>query len=123
MAARARGLVELPTTVGVKPHAVWVGARADKGGTLYLRWRRGDNWGWKSLRVRLDACPPGLVERLGAIAPRARFAAGELVIPAPPASRAAALELVRASGAEIRGLTAEEGGLDALYRELAGASA
>lgn len=49
--------MELPTTVGVKPHAVWVGARADKGGTLYLRWRRGDNWGWKSLRVRLDELP------------------------------------------------------------------
>lgn len=57
MAARARAGVSLPTTVGVKPHAVWVGARADKGGTLYLRWRRGDNWGWKSLRVRLDALP------------------------------------------------------------------
>jgi Cu-processing system ATP-binding protein len=75
------------------------------------------------LRVRLDACPPGLLDRLAPIAPRARFVAGELVIPAPPASRAAALELVRASGVEIRGLTAEEGGLDSLYRELAGASA
>jgi Cu-processing system ATP-binding protein len=75
------------------------------------------------LRVRLDACPPGLVERLAALAPRTRFVAGELVIPAPPASRAAALELVRAAGVEIRGLTADEGGLDSLYRELAGASA
>jgi Cu-processing system ATP-binding protein len=75
------------------------------------------------LRVRLDACPPGLVARLGAIAPRARWTAGELVIPAPPASRAAALELVRAAGVEIRGLTADEGGLESLYRELGEASA
>jgi Cu-processing system ATP-binding protein len=72
------------------------------------------------LRVRLDACPPALLDRLGAIAPRTRLVAGELVIPAPPAARAAALELVRDAGVEIRGLTADEGGLDSLYRELAG---
>jgi Cu-processing system ATP-binding protein len=70
------------------------------------------------VRVRLDGCPPGLVERLGTLAPRTRWTGQEVVIPAPPKLRAAALELVRASGAEIRGLTAEEGGLDALYREL-----
>lgn len=69
------------------------------------------------VRVRLDACPPGLVGRLAAIAPGARWTGEEIVVPAPPALRAAALEIVRASGAEIRGLTAEEGGLEALYRE------
>jgi Cu-processing system ATP-binding protein len=71
------------------------------------------------VRVRLDACPPGLLERLAALAPGARWTGEEVVIPAPPAGRAAALDLVRAAGAEIRGLTAEEGGLDSLYRELA----
>lgn len=70
------------------------------------------------VRVRLDACPPGLVERLAAIAPGTRWTGEEVVVPAPPALRAAALDIVRASGAEIRGLTAEEGALDALYREL-----
>jgi Cu-processing system ATP-binding protein len=71
------------------------------------------------VRVRLGTCPPGLVERLAALAPGTRWTGEEVVVPAPPALRAAALEVVRASGAEIRGLTAEEGGLDALYRELA----
>jgi Cu-processing system ATP-binding protein len=70
------------------------------------------------LRVRLDACPAGLVERLATIAPDARWTGEELVVPAPPALRAAAIELVRATGAGIRGLTAQEGGLDALYHEL-----
>ena len=42
----------------------------------------------------------------------------ELIVPGAPALRAAALDAVRAAGAEIRGLTAEEGRLDALYREL-----
>jgi Cu-processing system ATP-binding protein len=70
------------------------------------------------VRVRLDACPPGLVERLAALAPGARWNGEEVVVPAPPALRAAALDVVRASGAEIRGLTAEEGALEALYREL-----
>ncbi len=70
------------------------------------------------LRVRLDACPPGLVERLAAIAPDARWTGEELVVPAPPALRAAAIELVRTSGVGIRGLAAQEGGLDALYRDL-----
>ena len=70
------------------------------------------------VRVRLSSCPPGLVERLTALAPGTRWTGEEVVVPAPPALRAAALEVVRASGAEIRGLTAEEGSLDALYREL-----
>lgn len=70
------------------------------------------------VRVRLETCPPGLVGRLAAIAPGTRWTGEEIVVPAPPALRAAALELVRASGAEIRGLTAEEGALEGLYREL-----
>ncbi len=70
------------------------------------------------VRVRLDACPPGLLDRLAALSPGVRWTGEEVVVPAPPALRAAALEIVRASGAEIRGLTAEEGALEALYREL-----
>ncbi len=38
-------------TFGFAPHKVWVGERADKGGTLYLRWWDGTrgNWKWRSL--------------------------------------------------------------------------
>jgi Cu-processing system ATP-binding protein len=44
----------------------------------------------------------------------------ELVVPGPAALRPAVLDLVRAAGAEIRGLSAEEGRLDGLYAELVG---
>lgn len=42
----------------------------------------------------------------------------ELIVPGPAALRPAILDLVRESGAEIRGLTAEEERLDTFYREL-----
>jgi Cu-processing system ATP-binding protein len=70
------------------------------------------------MRVRVDACPPGLVARLAALAPGSRWTGEELVVPGAPGLRAAAIDAVRAAGAEIRGLTAEEGRLEALYREL-----
>jgi Cu-processing system ATP-binding protein len=70
------------------------------------------------MRVRLDACAPGLAERVAALAPGSRWTGEELVVPGGPALRAAAVEAVRAAGVEIRGLTADEGRLDALYREL-----
>jgi Cu-processing system ATP-binding protein len=53
-------------------------------------------------------------------APGTRWAQSQLVVPGPAASRAAALESVRAHGVEIRGLTSEDGRLDVLYRDLAG---
>ena len=70
------------------------------------------------MRVRLGACPPGLPARLEAVAPGTRWTGEELVVPGPPSIRAAAVEMARAAGAEIRGLTAEEGRLESLYREL-----
>jgi Cu-processing system ATP-binding protein len=72
------------------------------------------------LRIRLAAAPPALLARVAAVAPGAQLAGEELVVPGPPRVRAAAVEAVRAAGVEIRGLTAEEGRLDLLYRELAG---
>ncbi len=42
----------------------------------------------------------------------------ELVVPGPAALRPRVLDAVRALGVEVRGLTAEEGRLDVLYREL-----
>jgi Cu-processing system ATP-binding protein len=50
---------------------------------------------------------------------RVRLAGGEEVaVPGSAADRAAALEALRSAGAEITGLTAEEGRIDALYAEL-----
>ena len=75
------------------------------------------------MRLRLDTCPPPVLARVQAAAPGARWSGEELVVPGPPAVRAAAVEAVRGAGVEIRGLTAEEGRLDALYRELVEARA
>jgi Cu-processing system ATP-binding protein len=70
------------------------------------------------MRVRLDACPPALLLRVQEAAPGTRWALMELVIPGPARARAAALEVVRGAGVEIRGLLSEDGRLDALFREL-----
>jgi Cu-processing system ATP-binding protein len=74
-------------------------------------------------RVRIDACPPGLEARLAALAPGARWTGEEMIIPGTPELRVAAIDAVRAAGAELRGLTAEEGRLESLYRELVEGSA
>jgi Cu-processing system ATP-binding protein len=72
------------------------------------------------MRLRLDGRPSGLLEKVRVIAPEATWAAGELIVPGGAALRPAVLDAVRNAGAEIRGLTAEEGRLDALYQELVG---
>jgi Cu-processing system ATP-binding protein len=73
------------------------------------------------MRLRLDRRIPGLLEQVRAVAPTAVWAGEELIVPGPARERPRVLDVVRASGAEIRGLAAEEGKLDALYRELVGA--
>jgi Cu-processing system ATP-binding protein len=70
------------------------------------------------MRLRFARRAPGLLEKVRGLAPEAAWAAEELVVPGPAATRPAVLDLVRAEGYEIRGLTAEEGRLDQLYREL-----
>jgi Cu-processing system ATP-binding protein len=70
------------------------------------------------MRLRLDRRVPGLVERLREISPGALWAADELIVLGRAADRPRVLDLVRASGVEIRGLTAEDGRLDLFYREL-----
>jgi Cu-processing system ATP-binding protein len=72
------------------------------------------------MRVRLAAQPASLLADLGHLAPGSRFDLDELVIPGPPQIRPAALDLIRRAQVEICALTAEEGRLDALYRELVG---
>ena len=76
-----------------------------------------------SLRLRLDRSIPGLLERVRRVSARATWAGDELIVPGPAADRPRILDLVREAGAEIRGLAAEEGRLDTLYRELVRGSA
>ena len=70
------------------------------------------------MRLRLPERPMGLLEKVRVLAPQAVWAADELIVPGPATRRPAVLDVVRAAGAEIQGLTAEEGRLDAFYREL-----
>jgi Cu-processing system ATP-binding protein len=70
------------------------------------------------MRLRLDSRVSGLLETLRPISPAASWAGNELIVPGPAADRPRVLDAVRAAGAEIRGLAAEEGRLDVLYREL-----
>jgi Cu-processing system ATP-binding protein len=70
------------------------------------------------MRLRLGAPPDALLERIRLIAPQASWLEDELTVPGPAASRPKVIDLVRSAGLEIRGLTAEEGRLDAFYQEL-----
>jgi Cu-processing system ATP-binding protein len=72
------------------------------------------------MRVRLSSCPEALVLRVREIAPQAMWVAAQadLIVPGPATSRPAVLDVIRACGGDIRGLTAEEGRLDNFYREL-----
>lgn len=71
-----------------------------------------------ALRLRLGREPEGLLEALRARLPAARREGDELVFPGAAAERPAVLDEVRRRGAEIAGLTTEEGRLDVLFREL-----
>jgi Cu-processing system ATP-binding protein len=73
-----------------------------------------------TMRVRAASVPAGVPEQVRAVAPGAHVEAGEIVIPGPPSLRPAALDACRLAGVEIRGLTTEEGRIDAFYRELIG---
>ena len=70
------------------------------------------------MRLRLAANPAGLLVAVRSVAPAATWAGEELVVPGPAALRPRVLDAVRGLGVEVRGLTAEDGRLDALYREL-----
>jgi Cu-processing system ATP-binding protein len=70
------------------------------------------------MRLRLAGRPEGLLPAVKAVAPAALWAGEELVVPGPAAIRPRVLDVVRGLGVEVRGLTAEEGRLDVLYREL-----
>jgi Cu-processing system ATP-binding protein len=70
------------------------------------------------LRLRLGARDEAVLRAVRALAPAALWAADELIVPGPASLRPPVIDAVRAARAEIRGLTAEEGRLDDVYREL-----
>jgi Cu-processing system ATP-binding protein len=70
------------------------------------------------MRLRLAERPGALLDSVRELAPRATWSGEELIVPGPAALRPRVLDRVRERGVEIRGLTAEEGRLDVLYREL-----
>ena len=70
------------------------------------------------MRLRVTAGDERLLATVRALAPSATWAGEELVVPGPAALRPRVIDAVRGLGVEIRGLTAEEGRLDVLYREL-----
>lgn len=70
------------------------------------------------MRLRLTACPDVLLGHVRQLAPGASWWDGELVVPGPATTRARVLALLGAHGVDVLSLTAEEGRLDAFYREL-----
>lgn len=74
------------------------------------------------LRLRLDRRPEGLLDALRPLAPRASWSGNDLLLPGPASLRPALVDAVRAAGATITSLTADEGRLDTLYAELVGGS-
>jgi Cu-processing system ATP-binding protein len=82
------------------------------------------------MRLRLASRPDALLAAVRALSPAATWAGEprewpsardeELIVPGPAALRPRVLDAVRGLGVEVRGLTAEEGRLDVLYRELVG---
>jgi Cu-processing system ATP-binding protein len=72
------------------------------------------------LRLRLRNAPESIVAAVARFAPDSTLVGDELLAPGAANVRPAIIDCVRASGAEIVGLTAEEGRLDAFYRDLVG---
>ena len=70
------------------------------------------------MRVRIPVRPAGLLDTLRSVSPDASWIGEELVVPGPARKRPAVLDALRAAAAEIAGLTAQEGRLEELYREL-----
>jgi len=70
------------------------------------------------MRVRPDRAPSQVIAAVREAAPSAVVRMDEIWVPGSGAARAAALEAIRASGAAIIGLTADEGRLEVLYAEL-----
>jgi Cu-processing system ATP-binding protein len=73
------------------------------------------------MRLRFGAPVAALLDAVRAVAPGATWSGVELVVPGVAADRPRVLDAVRAAGATIHGLTAEDGRLEDLYLELVNA--
>lgn len=70
------------------------------------------------MRLRVTDAPPHLLDLVRPIAPGARWAGEELVVPGAATIRAAIIARVQQTGGVVEAVTAEEGRLDVFYREL-----
>lgn len=70
------------------------------------------------MRVRVERPVDGLLAKVRELAPRALFVQDEFIVPGSARSRPDVLDVIRAGGAVITGLSAEEGRLDRFYQEL-----
>jgi Cu-processing system ATP-binding protein len=70
------------------------------------------------MRVRVSGLGDRVCDEVSAIAPGTIRAGDELVVPGSAARRPTVLDAIRAAGGEVKAITAEEGRLDALYRDL-----
>ncbi len=70
------------------------------------------------MRVRVQGRPARLLDVVRRFSAEAVWSGEELIVPGPARQRPAVLDALRAEGASIAGLTAQEGRLEELYREL-----
>src|SRR4029078_1683788 len=91
-------------------------------GRLAGEFTRGELRAWRDahgvMRVRPDRAPSQVIAAVREAPPAAVGRRDELGVPGSGAGRAGGLEAIRASGAAIIGLTADEGRLEVLYAEL-----
>jgi len=73
------------------------------------------------MKVTVDRLPDAVLSEVRRIAPLAMPAADQIIVPGSSTVRLEVLDLLRARGITIQGWSAEEGRLDAFYRELIGA--
>jgi len=74
------------------------------------------------MKVTVDAVNDDVLARVRALAPGVMTAADQVIVPGTADVRLAVLDTLRNHGVTIRGWSAEEGRLDAFYRELVGGS-
>ena len=70
------------------------------------------------LRIRLERLEPRFLDAARRPAPRALIAGGEILVPGSARERPAVLEALLAAGAVITAISADEGRLEGLYRDL-----
>ena len=70
------------------------------------------------MKVTADRITTEQLAAVRRLAPESVRAGNQVIVPGPARLRPAVLDLIRSQGLEIRGLTAEEGRLDMLYRDL-----